>query len=68
MVRRWGDTGRGRGRGRGRASLFQEGVVPGLEAVQGVSRHDLLRQKVQSGIVLEKNDICLYCVRQEGMS
>ena len=33
----------GSGKG-GRGSLFQVGVEPGLEAVQGVSRHDLLWQ------------------------
>ena len=30
----------------GRGSLFQTGVEPALEAVQGVSRHDLPRQTV----------------------
>ena len=46
VVQRWGNTG---GRGSmegGRGSLFQVGVEPGLEAGQGVSCHDLLRQTV----------------------
>ena len=30
----------------GRGSLFQTGVEPALEAVQGVSRHDLPRQAI----------------------
>ena len=32
--------------GGGRGSLFQVGVEPGLETVEGVSHHDLLRQTV----------------------
>ena len=32
--------------GGGRGSLFQVGVEPGLETVEGVSHHDLLRQAI----------------------
>ena len=46
VVRLWEDTG-GRGEwGRGERVTFQVGVELGLEAVQGVSCHDLLRQTV----------------------
>ena len=47
VVQRWGDTvGGGRGGGEGHCFKWELKVEPGLEAVRGVSRHDLLRQTV----------------------
>lgn len=63
----WGRGGEGIGEG-WRGSLFQVGVQPGLEAVQGVRHHDLLRQAIPVRYISREETTRLSEITRQGAS